>query len=165
MFYEEVFRELHIRKVRYIVAGGIAVNLHGVPRVTQDLDILIDLEKPNIDRFSKVMIGLGYKSRMPVKIEEISVKKNRQDWIKHKHMKVFSLWNKDIPYKIVDVFIENPIDFKLLYKNRVEISIGEFKIPIVSIQYLIKLKKIAGRKQDISDIVSLKRVKELGREK
>jgi len=161
MFYEDVFRELNKQKVRYVIAGGIAVNLHGVPRVTEDLDLVIYLGEENVTKFSKAMEILGYKPKIPVRIEAFGVKKNREDWIKNKGMIVFSLWNKNIPYKIIDVFVKDPIDFEKLYRDRVKISLGEFKISVVSIEHLIKLKQMAGRKQDISDIVSLRRVKKL----
>ncbi|MBU3911252.1 MAG: nucleotidyltransferase [Candidatus Omnitrophica bacterium] len=162
MFYEEVFRELNKKKVKYVVAGGMAVNLHGVPRVTGDLDLIIYLGIENISKFSKAMEELGYKPKIPVKIEDFSVEKKREDWIKNKGMVVFSLWNKDIPYRIIDVFVKDLVDFKELYKDRVNIRAGMFKIPVVSIEHLIRLKQMAGRKQDISDIVSLKRAKKLG---
>lgn len=161
MFYEEVFKELNKKRVKYVVAGGIAVNLHGVPRVTEDLDLIIYLDIKNVSKFSKAMGELGYKPRIPVKIEDFGVEKNREDWIKNKGMVVFSLWNKDIPYRIIDVFVKDPIDFKELYRDKVDIQAGMFKIPVVSIEHLIRLKQMAGRKQDISDIVSLKRAKKL----
>lgn len=161
MFYEEVFRELNRKKVRYVVAGGIAVNLHGVPRVTEDLDLIIYLGEENVGKFSKAMGTLGYKPKTPVKIEDFGIKRNREDWIKNKGMIVFSLWNKHIPYRVIDIFVKDPIDFKELYRDKSNISAGGFKIPVVSIDHLIKLKKMAGRKQDISDIVSLRRAKKL----
>lgn len=161
MFYEEVFRELNRQKVRYVVAGGIAVNLHGVPRVTEDLDLVIYLGEENVGKFSKAMQTLGYKPKIPVKIEDFGIKKNRENWIKDKGMVVFSLWNKEIPYRVIDVFVKDIIDFRKLYKDRVIISLGNFKISVVSIGHLIKMKQLAGRKQDISDIISLRRVKKL----
>ena len=42
--FERVFRLLDEHDVRYVVVGGIAVILHGTPRLTADLDIIIDLE-------------------------------------------------------------------------------------------------------------------------
>jgi hypothetical protein len=38
VFYEDVFRALNRHRVRYLIVGGIAVNLSGVPRMTRDLD-------------------------------------------------------------------------------------------------------------------------------
>ena len=39
---QAVFLSLHRHNVRYLVIGGIAAVVHGVPRATFDLDILID---------------------------------------------------------------------------------------------------------------------------
>lgn len=40
MFYNDVFGILNKYKVKYVVIGGTAVNLHGVPRFTADLDLM-----------------------------------------------------------------------------------------------------------------------------
>lgn len=40
IIYEDVFREFQKQKVKYVIVGGIAVNLHGLLRNTADLDIL-----------------------------------------------------------------------------------------------------------------------------
>ena len=42
--FERIFRLLNEHDVRYVIIGGIAVILHGSPRLTADLDIAIDLE-------------------------------------------------------------------------------------------------------------------------
>lgn len=39
---QDVFESFERHEVRYLVIGGIAAVLHGVPRATFDLDILID---------------------------------------------------------------------------------------------------------------------------
>lgn len=36
MFYREVLAQLQAYGVRYLVAGAVAMNLHGVPRMTAD---------------------------------------------------------------------------------------------------------------------------------
>ena len=43
----DVFASFHKHGVRYIVIGGIAAVLHGVPRATFDLDILITASADN----------------------------------------------------------------------------------------------------------------------
>jgi hypothetical protein len=65
MFYEEVFRELNKSEVLYLVIGGIAVNLYGVPRVTQDLDLLVDMGKENLKRLVKALENIGYHPKLP----------------------------------------------------------------------------------------------------
>jgi hypothetical protein len=69
MYYEEVFRELNRKRVRYLVAGGIALVLHGVVRLTADLDLILDMSQTNLTKFLAVMKKLGYKPKLPVKAE------------------------------------------------------------------------------------------------
>jgi hypothetical protein len=48
--YRDVFACLSCRRARYRVIGGIAAIVHGVPRVTFDLDLLIEPTIPNARR-------------------------------------------------------------------------------------------------------------------
>ena len=51
MFYLDLFRCLYQRDVGYLLAGGLAMNLHGVPWMTMDIDLVIALGERNIDAF------------------------------------------------------------------------------------------------------------------
>ena len=57
----DAFASLDSHDVKYLVIGGIAVVLHGVPRATFDLDILIEATPDNaqrlIDAFSDAGLG------------------------------------------------------------------------------------------------------------
>ena len=48
--YKAIFKELNTEKINYVVVGGLAVNFHGIPRMTYDIDLLIQLEPKNILR-------------------------------------------------------------------------------------------------------------------
>ncbi len=43
--FKELFASLNRARVKYMVAGGIAVNLYGIERATDDIDIVVELEK------------------------------------------------------------------------------------------------------------------------
>jgi hypothetical protein len=43
-----VVETLNHASVRYLIAGGLAVNAHGYMRATNDLDLVIALETTNI---------------------------------------------------------------------------------------------------------------------
>ena len=60
MYYREVLEALY-RNDRYLIVGGLAVNLYGVPRITQDIDMIISDDKENVNRLIRVMEELGYK--------------------------------------------------------------------------------------------------------
>ena len=56
---QDVFASLSRHDVRYVVIGGIAVVLHGVPRATFDLDILIDATPSNAASLLRALIDAG----------------------------------------------------------------------------------------------------------
>lgn len=160
MFYEQVFRKLNKKKVRYLIVGGIAVNLHGFPRVTGDLDIMLDLnDGKSVNGFVEVVKVLGFKPKIPVEIEDFAIPLKRKTWIEEKNMKVFSVYNPSQEIEHIDVLVENLIDFDKAYKTREIVNAGNLKVPVVSIDDLIKLKKISGRKRDEIDIAALKEIK------
>jgi len=51
-----VFASFQKNDVKYLVIGGIAAVLYGVPRATFDLDILIE---PTIENADKLLIALS----------------------------------------------------------------------------------------------------------
>lgn len=63
VFYEDVFRALNRHGVRYLIVGGVAVNLSGVPRMTKDLDLMLDLSPGNLALFLSAVRDLGYRPR------------------------------------------------------------------------------------------------------
>jgi hypothetical protein len=42
LIYEDVFKTFDEEDLRYLVVGGMAVNLYGYVRMTLDLDIIVD---------------------------------------------------------------------------------------------------------------------------
>jgi hypothetical protein len=44
MNYEKVFKALNKARVKYVIAGGVAVVLHGFMRLTNDLDLIVLLD-------------------------------------------------------------------------------------------------------------------------
>lgn len=42
-------------EVRYVLVGGVAVNLHGLGRTTQDLDLFLETDAENIDRLKRAL--------------------------------------------------------------------------------------------------------------
>ena len=163
MFFERLLKQLNTKKIRYLVIGGVAVNLHGFNRTTGDLDILISLDSVNIKKLIELIKSLKWKPRIPVKVEEFADIKMRKAWIKKKGMKVFSVYNPKKEFEHLDIMVENRINFESAYRNKKVVSTGTTKVPIISIKDLIKLKKIAGRERDIIDIKALMQIKRLTR--
>jgi len=161
MFYEGVLKALNKKGVKYVVVGGIALNLHGVPRTTADLDLMVELKNENLKKIAATFKEIYFKPKAPVAIEEFSDVKNLEKWNKEKNMEVFTFWNSKKPYEEVDILIRNPISFEEADENKEIVEAGAVRIPIISIEHLIRLKELSNREQDRADIEALKKIKKL----
>jgi len=159
--FEKIFREFNNAKVKYLVVGGVAVNLHGYVRFTGDLDILLLLEEKNLEKVDKIMQKLGYSERLPVSIMSLKDEAQVRTWLKEKNMLAFSFMPpRDNPLQI-DIIIEESMDFKKVASDRVIKKIDDVSIPVVSIDQLMKMKRKADRQQDITDLEALIKLKKL----
>ena len=160
MFFRKILKELETRDIKYLVIGGAAVNLHGYNRTTNDLDIMISFDQENVRKLAKMARDLGFKPRVPVEIEELDDSKKREYWKKEKNMKVFSIYNPENDFEIVDIMISDEINFEAAYRNKQVYSDENFTVSIVSIDDLITLKELAARDKDLVDLKILKKLKD-----
>jgi len=142
--------------VRFLVAGGVAVNLHGYSRLTQDLDLVVGLSRDNALAAMRALSELGYKPQVPVPIDSFADPEQRRDWVENRHMQVFSLTSDLHPETTVDVFVTEPFAFDEEYPraDRYELAPG-IEIPVVSPETLITMKQRADRDRDRDDIQHL----------
>ena len=78
--YEGIFRGLNQIQVEYIVVGGLAVNFHGIPRMTYDIDLMISLEPKNILKLVSTLTAWGYRPQAPVDPQELADEAKRRSW-------------------------------------------------------------------------------------
>jgi hypothetical protein len=57
---QDIFKSFQRHDVRYVVIGGVASVLYGVPRVTFDLDILIEASDDNATRLLAALAEAGF---------------------------------------------------------------------------------------------------------
>lgn len=156
--FEPIFEALNAAGVRYVVVGGVAVVLHGHPRLTADLDIAVDLSPDAAGRSVIALEELGLRPRAPVNAADFGDATLRARWVEHQGMRVFSMWDPQEPMRSVDLFVENPIDFEELWSNSELVDLAGTPARIASIPDLIRLKRIAGRPQDLADIEALEAI-------
>jgi predicted nucleotidyltransferase len=156
--FEKVLRLLNEHEIRYVIVGGIAVILHGSPRLTADLDIIIDLEPVKARQAIEVLQRAGFMAEIPVDIREFADEKVRRSWMAEKHMKALSLHDRETPPTVIDILAESPIAFEDLYQRAKLISLDEMTLRIASIPDLIVLKRLSGRPEDLSDIAELEKI-------
>lgn len=157
---EGIVDALNTHGVRYLIAGGLAVVAHGYVRFTADVDIILDFEVDNLSRAVTALEHLGYRPRAPVPFRDFTDPGKRRQWVQEKGVTVFSLYSPDHPATEIDVFIEPPLDFDSAYRAaaRLDVAPGVTAV-FVGYHDLLRLKRQAGRPQDLDDIERLNAVR------
>src|ERR1019366_8585560 len=107
-YHSTLFRELDIAGVSYVLCGGLAIVLHGSHRFTADIDLAVALDAENLHRFIEVVTRLGYRPRAPVPAQDLIDPQNRRNWQKEKKATAFTFVDPNLPYRQIDVFLEDP---------------------------------------------------------
>ena len=137
----KLYRALNEHGVKYLVIGGVASIVYGVPRATLDIDILIENSISSARKFLNAMKSIKCGTAFlitPKKILENEVT-------------IF----KD--YFRVDIFSKvKGINFSSAWENRSVKDVEETKVNFVSVENLISSKRATGRKKDKEDVKILK---------
>lgn len=154
---EEILVELKTRNIKFIVCGGVAAVLHGVERMTMDIDISLDLDNTNLKKFLHVIKKMNLKPRVPIPAESILDPEKRKKMIEEKGALVFTFIDPDKPFRQIDIFLEEDKSYKQLHDYIEKINIGGTEINILSIEKLIEMKKDIDppRGKDLLDIKEL----------
>jgi hypothetical protein len=158
--FENLFSSLNKESVKYLVAGGIAVNLYGIERATADIDMVLKLAQKNLLKFVKVAKKLGLKPKLPLALDDFIDAEKRKGWIADKGMVVYSLYDAKNPFFLLDIFVEEPFNFDEVYEKRKKIEFENTIIPLVPINVLIAMKEKSDRAQDKADVFYLKKIVE-----
>jgi hypothetical protein len=156
--YLSLFEALYEAKIEYLICGGLAVNIYGIPRMTADIDLLINFSEKNIERFDDVADKLDFMPQIPVRLSSLLDEAERKVAIKEKNLIAFSYYNTRSNYMNLDVMIDVPISFNDMWSEREVRKVQNIEVYIVSLRHLIGLKKYANRKQDIQDILLLQKL-------
>ena len=138
---EKIIAALAERKVRYLLIGGHASIIHGVPRTTTDVDITILPSPPNLKRCIEALKSVGMSSDT----------EDADDIIGQGGI---TFTNE----RDVDVLTALPggEDFERLWKNRVKVRYRGQNINVISSKDQARLLKKAGRKRDLEDLEFLR---------
>jgi predicted nucleotidyltransferase len=158
--YQTIFKELNQLKIDYLVVGGLAVNFHGIPRMTYDIDLMILLEPKNILKLVSKLTEWGYRPKVPVDPRDLADEAKRNSWIQDKGMKALNFFSETLPIGEIDLVFDSPIPYDALKVRAIMAELQEEKIPTISIHDLIELKLQAGRKQDLADVEHLQLILE-----
>lgn len=157
-FLKDLIFALHDSNVEFIIGGGVALVLHGIERMTLDLDIALDLTTENVAGFLNVMKKNSMIPRVPVSGNSLSDPIAVEHMIKEKNAVVFSFIDPDEPLKQVDVFLRAELQYNVLKKDSMICELEGRRIRVISPEKLLQLKKAIDppRPKDVFDITELR---------
>jgi hypothetical protein len=157
--YRDILKSLAAAEVDFIVGGGVACVLHGVERVTMDVDVSVHMQPGNLGRFIEVMERLGLKPRVPVSPRVLLDPAFIRMMIEEKHALVFSFLDPDQPIRHVDVFLKADLAYESLLPDSEWVDLNGYRVRIINRARLLAIKRAIcpPRTKDLLDIDFLSR--------
>jgi hypothetical protein len=132
------------QNIEYAICGGWAMAIHGLPRATVDIDLLILAE--DLEKIWRAANNLGYDVEgLPLHFHDGAIEIRRISKIDKESKRLFTLDFLLVTEALRDV-----------WENRELIEWEDGQTWTVSREGLIKLKTISGREQDLLDIKKLR---------
>lgn len=134
---KDVFASFQQHDVRYVVIGGIAAVLHGVPRATFDLDILIEPTPPNARRLLEALLAAGLGTATMTSVDDVLANE-------------ITIFRDRVR---IDVQTSTPgLNFQQAWENRVAMTYDGQAFFVAAKQDLIASKRAAGHAMDLKDV-------------
>ncbi len=150
-----LFAAINAAQVPYVVVGGLAMLLHGIDRVTGDIDLVIDLAPGTSADLINTLVSTGYRPVAPVDPVLLANEAIREQWRLERGMEVFSLWDSTNRRPTVDVLLACPVPFAELLNESVIVTLGTAQIRVASVAHLIGMKQQTARSRDLDDVERL----------
>jgi len=143
--FREFIELLNEHNVKYLVIGGYAVNFHGYPRYTKDIDFWLWMTESNIKKLIAAIRKFGFGS-LNLEIKDFMTPEN-----------IIQLGYE--PYRI-DLLVDvEGMDFEDCFERRTDAELDGTDVKFLSLKDLIAVKKKTGRLQDLADAEQLEKLK------
>lgn len=139
--YEELFKLFKKHSVRYCIIGSYAVAFYARPRYTKDIDVLIEPSVDNSGRVVRALTEFGFES-LALSAADFRKKGN-----------IIQLGNEPVRVDILTSL--KGCSFAHAWKHKETAKYGQEAVYFISLEDLIRLKKISNRPQDRADLISL----------
>lgn len=136
----DMLRALLQTRVEFVVVGAHAMAVHGVPRSTGDLDILVRPTAENANRVLEALRLFG----APFEAHGL----RRRDF-----ERPGNVYQIGLPPRRIDLMTGlSGVDFDEARDSRIVIDVAGLQIPFLGLAALRRNKKATGREQDLIDL-------------
>lgn len=151
--WKTVIQHLCRNKLDCIVIGGAALALHGLPRMTLDIDIYLIPTPENFDKLFRLLCDdLKFTSKQePLRQHSEKPELFTGQWL------TFS--NKD-GIDLIDVFIAEPTDFTDLLSETETMDFYGDELKVLTLSGLKTMKQSCGRPVDLADVAMINEILE-----
>ncbi|RIL11830.1 MAG: hypothetical protein DCC75_01615 [Proteobacteria bacterium] len=146
---ERLFKCLAKGKVKYVLVGGVAANIHGSARLTNDIDIVYERSSRNLRNLSKALSPFnpylrGAPPGLPFKFDEKTLKAGLNFTL------TTSLGDIDLLGELLGIG-----SYKATAKNALKVNLFGLNLLCIDLIGLIRSKRAAGRPKDLEAIAEL----------
>jgi hypothetical protein len=153
---ERILKVLAEHDVEHIVVGGIGAVLHGSPMPTDDLDVVPELVKPNLEALAGALNALGARilsHEAPAGIAVEWTAKDLQRWIVE-----LRFFNLSTDFGRLDL-IDRPAGtagYRDLATSAETFDLDDVQIRVAALADIIRSKEAAGRQRDLEQLPTLR---------
>ena len=150
-----ILRKLVAAGVDFVVIGGIAVVLHGYPRLTRDLDIAFAYDQANLEALGRVLVDLNATLRGVNADVPFTPDAQTLQGIDLLTLETSAGW--------LDIhrLPQGVTSYASLRRNAERVEVEDFTILLANPADLIAMKEAAGRLLDKADIAALETIRRL----
>lgn len=146
-----ILRALHQERVEFVVIGGMAMAVHGFVRATEDIDIVPDPRRDNLDRLVNRLIR--EQARLTLAPERGPGAEERKALYQGRNLSLSTrLGDVDIVQRLAGV-----PPYAELARRAVVVTPFGLQVKAASREDLIAMKRAGGRAIDLADLVHLER--------
>lgn len=143
---KKILEALEREGVRYVVFGAVAINLLGLARATEDLDLFVEPTSENIERLKTALWSLFEDPS----IEEISPAELMADYPAVQYIPPEGDFHLDILTRLGEAFRFEDLE-------AIRIDLGGLSVSVASPRTLFRMKRGTVRPKDWADAEALRR--------
>ena len=141
--FRDVLREFVAHQVIFLVVGAHALAVHGIPRATGDLDVLVQANPVNAARVLAALASFG------APLDDLGI--SLDDFVRPDVVAQLGL----PPYRIDILTSISGVAFDAAWEDRVEGNVAGVDVPVLGRASFRKNKRASGRPRDLADLQAL----------